>query len=417
MNNSMEIDDHAHGDINLGSSRSDLHAAAEPIKVILSMQSFELGGSERRYYNVARHLSKDSRIEMTLVITGAVLDKLIPAQGEPPPELKVVRIFDCGWRCWLSNIASFRTRSALLNRLLNASLFRLRVRFLHWFSKVFDVSGYDVWHCCGRGGRPGFPKHYTRHALMVCADTEVAMPGHALSDPIFRNAVLDGRITEVISATVREAIINKLELDVEGAKSLALAPCSFIDYEKIGVSGNEERKYVSFLGRFHREKNPLVFVRAIGAIASEFPKVKFLMMGHGPFETKIRHAIESMGIADRVEIRAELNPIQYLKRSLIFVSIQNRDNYSSQALMEAMACGCAIIASDVGLTAQIVPDGIGVRIPLTPERLADGLRNLLNDPQEIEALGNAASEFVRKTQTVERYGEFLVGLYRKISSS
>jgi glycosyltransferase involved in cell wall biosynthesis len=402
MNNSKEI---------------DLHAAAEPMKVILSMQSFELGGSERRYYNVARHLSKDSRIEMTLVITGAVLDKLIPAQGEPPPELKVVRIFDCGWRRWLSKIASFRTRSALLNRFLNASFFRLRVRFLHWFSKVFDVSEYDVWHCCGRGGRPGFPKHYTRHALMVCADTEVAVPGHALSDSIFRNAVLDGRIMEVISDTVRKAIINKLELDAEGAKSLALAPCSFIDYERIGVSGNDERKYVSFLGRFHREKNPLVFARAIGAIASEFPEVKFLMMGHGPFETKIRNEIEFMGIVDRVEIRAELNPIKYLKRSLIFVSIQNRDNYSSQALMEAMACGCAIIASDVGLTAQLIPDGIGVRIPLSAEKLADNLRYLLNDQQKMERLGIAASEFVRETQTIERYGEFLIGLYRQVARS
>jgi glycosyltransferase involved in cell wall biosynthesis len=86
-------------------------------------------------------------------------------------------------------------------------------------------------------------------------------------------------------------------------------------------------------------------------------------------------------------------------RSSVFVSCQRHENLGSSSLLEAMASGNAVVATDVGETRQIVDPAVGVRVPGDPEAIAGAVCALLADPNRTGALGSAARQRV-----LERYG-------------
>jgi glycosyltransferase involved in cell wall biosynthesis len=98
----------------------------------------------------------------------------------------------------------------------------------------------------------------------------------------------------------------------------------------------------------------------------------------------------------------------YLASSRIFVSLQDRNNYPSQALLEAMACGNAIVATDVGSTSKLVDSSTGIRVNGTPEEVARALVKLLNHPSQTEQMGEAARKKVTTEHTIEKFTSYLL---------
>ena len=69
------------------------------------------------------------------------------------------------------------------------------------------------------------------------------------------------------------------------------------------------------------------------------------------------------------------------------------------AVIEAMATGLPVIASNVGGLPHLITDGVdGVLIDPTPENLAQGIEDLLKDETRRQALGQAAH------QSSQRFG-------------
>jgi glycosyltransferase involved in cell wall biosynthesis len=64
------------------------------------------------------------------------------------------------------------------------------------------------------------------------------------------------------------------------------------------------------------------------------------------------------------------------------------------AVIEAMACGCACIATDVVGVQELIEHGVtGLLVPENdPHALADAITQLLADPQRAEAMGQRARE-------------------------
>jgi glycosyltransferase involved in cell wall biosynthesis len=170
---------------------------------------------------------------------------------------------------------------------------------------------------------------------------------------------------------------------------------------------------VLFVGQFNEEKNPLVFARAAAIVAASNAKVRFVALGKGPLEGKLRQFAYDAGLDDRFEIRHVADPIPEMARSLIAVSLQRTDNYHSQALMECMACGCAIIASDKGETGRLVTEQVGFRVEIGERQIADKILWLLANRGTAENMGRAARRLVMEQESLERYGGYQVDLYRE----
>jgi len=81
-----------------------------------------------------------------------------------------------------------------------------------------------------------------------------------------------------------------------------------------------------------------------------------------------------------------------------------------------MACGVPVIASTVGGLIDTVVDGVtGLHVPARrPDRVADALRRVLDDPQLRRSLGEAGVERVRSRYGWDSVARATLALYEQV---
>lgn len=105
-----------------------------------------------------------------------------------------------------------------------------------------------------------------------------------------------------------------------------------------------------------------------------------------------------------------------LQKSSIFVFPSTYQETWGLCLTEAMACGCACIASDVaGPRQQIEHDVDGLLVPpRDKDALAIAIRDLLDDDEKRERLGKAARAKAEGEFTLKHLGHTLEDVYRSV---
>ena len=96
--------------------------------------------------------------------------------------------------------------------------------------------------------------------------------------------------------------------------------------------------------------------------------------------------------------------------SSIFVSLQEGENYPSQSLLEAMACGNAIVATDVGETWRLVDAQNGTRVVPEANAVASAIVALFNDPQLAQRQVTSRRR-VSEEHTPERFLAYMSKIY------
>lgn len=194
-----------------------------------------------------------------------------------------------------------------------------------------------------------------------------------------------------------------------------MAPCSFADYGRLFAESKD--RSVAFVARLETIKNPLLFVDAVARVAARRRDFKAYVLGAGTLERQVKRRIATLGLGDITVCHYHPRPQEVLSHALVFVSLQPSDNYGSQALIEAMACGCAVVASDVGQTREMVPPGTGTLVSLSVDAVAERISSLLDDVPKATAMGLAARNWVMREHTVERYRDYLQKLYEEAHRS
>jgi glycosyltransferase involved in cell wall biosynthesis len=140
-------------------------------------------------------------------------------------------------------------------------------------------------------------------------------------------------------------------------------------------------------------------------------------MGRGELEPQVQQRISVLGLEDRIirGFTTDLAPL--FARSALFVSCQRYENLGSSSLLEAMASGNAVVATDVGQTRQIVDDAVGTRVPADPDAIAAAIARLLGDPGRLAAQQAAARQRVLDHYGPQPYVERLLALYESLLPS
>jgi glycosyltransferase involved in cell wall biosynthesis len=129
--------------------------------------------------------------------------------------------------------------------------------------------------------------------------------------------------------------------------------------------------------------------------------------GTGPLEAEIRQQFQAIQ-NHQVQLYFEQDPFRVLLRTKVYVSLQDTENYPSQSLLEAMACGCAVVATDVGLTRHLLDESCALLVPRDPVALADALAYLLEKEPMRGSLGRNAQRIATSTHTIERFAAYFV---------
>jgi glycosyltransferase involved in cell wall biosynthesis len=107
-----------------------------------------------------------------------------------------------------------------------------------------------------------------------------------------------------------------------------------------------------------------------------------------------------------------------LARSSVFV-LPSRQETASVAIMEAMAAGLPVVATDVGGTRHLVEDGAsGALVPAGDRaRLAAALRGYLRDPERAAAHGRRGREIAEERFRIGRAARRTVEVYERVIAS
>jgi glycosyltransferase involved in cell wall biosynthesis len=146
-----------------------------------------------------------------------------------------------------------------------------------------------------------------------------------------------------------------------------------------------------------------VLLHALKMLATEGRKFELLLAGDGPERGNLEALVGQLGLTDRVRFLGDVDDVPgLLATAHIFVHPSKSESLSN-AILEAMAEGLPVVASNVGGNPEIVKDGrTGLLVsPGQPNELAFAIHRLLDDTSVRDQFGKAGLESVQ-THCVEQ---------------
>ncbi len=174
-----------------------------------------------------------------------------------------------------------------------------------------------------------------------------------------------------------------------------------------------------FVGRLEPRKGFPVAVRAFERLAAEHRDLQLIVVGDGAERSAIDHL--SPEIRRRVHMMGRVSDEElpsFHKASDIFISPATGQESFGIVLVEAMAAGLPVVASDIAGYREVTRHGSeGLLVaPSDAESLAAGVRQLLHDPALALTLG-AAGSIRARTFSWEQIIDRIEDAYRSTSGS
>ena len=162
---------------------------------------------------------------------------------------------------------------------------------------------------------------------------------------------------------------------------------------------------VGIVAALRPEKDHACFLRAARRVVDVRPDARFLVIGDGPCREDLEAIVDAAGLRANVVFTGARGDIRRILRALDLVALSS---YSIEcfpmALLEAMASGRPAVCTAVGGVPEMLVDGVtGRLVPARDESaLADGMLELLDDPELARKMGRAARERVESEFTLLR---------------
>jgi glycosyltransferase involved in cell wall biosynthesis len=146
------------------------------------------------------------------------------------------------------------------------------------------------------------------------------------------------------------------------------------------AGGSSGEACVLYAGRLDAGKNAETLIHAFSLVRSARP-FRALVCGEGPLRAPLEQLIRAYGLAERVRVVGYAPNLWSLMKQVDMLVAPSRFEGSPNVVLEAMACGCPLIVSDIAAHREIL-DGQSAAFvdPNDAGALADAIAAVLNDP-------------------------------------
>jgi glycosyltransferase involved in cell wall biosynthesis/acetyltransferase-like isoleucine patch superfamily enzyme len=178
-----------------------------------------------------------------------------------------------------------------------------------------------------------------------------------------------------------------------------------------------DAKVVGIVANLRPVKDHALFLRAAKQVTDAVPEATFLLVGRGPLRGELGRQAEQLGIAGRVFFTDGAGAVADHLARMSVACLSSESEGFSNAVLEYMAAGLPVVATDAGGNAEAVEHGVnGFIVPHgAPDALAEPIIELLRDDAKREDMGRRASERCRDrfeiAAAVRRHEEYYASLH------
>jgi L-malate glycosyltransferase len=354
-----------------------------PLDIVLMLTSFDVGGTERQMVDLVRRLDP-LRFRVHLACfhkRGRLLDDV--------PDTIPIR--------------EFRVRG-----FANPSAIGRMFAFSNWCRAI----GASLVHTCDLYANIfGLPA-----AMLAGVPVRIANRREILTGDKSRAQLAGQRWAyRTAHAVVANSSAARAQLEVEGVRRhrLRLIPNGLDLARFTPRPPSAAIRRVVTVANLRAEKGHDTILAAVPAVLAKHPDATFTFAGDGPRRDALETLARALGVSGRVRFLGECDDVApVLGASDLFV-LPSRSEAFPNAVIEAMAAGLPVVASNVGGIPEVVRHGEnGLLVPPDDHHaLTEAVLGLMDRRDEAVALGAAARRDVARDYTIDRMVERFEDLY------
>jgi glycosyltransferase involved in cell wall biosynthesis len=188
---------------------------------------------------------------------------------------------------------------------------------------------------------------------------------------------------------------GKLKFIANGVDTEVFRPRPRSSYIHSLIGADPKAPLVGFVGRLSPEKGPEIFLQAASMVHKmhKLPKsCHFVLIGAGSMWDKLKHEIADLGLDNHVHLVGLQHDMAKTYSSLDLVVSTSFSEAMPLAILEAMASGLPVVATNVGGIPDMIAEGSTGLLSSVGDLngLAWNISNLMSDESLRAAMGKAA---------------------------
>jgi len=146
------------------------------------------------------------------------------------------------------------------------------------------------------------------------------------------------------------------------------------------------------LARLEEQKDPRTLIQAFAAVAARNSRCRLLLAGSGRLEDAVKQWASQSGFGERIHLLGVRTDVEDLLCAGDIFALSSLWEGSPLSVMEAMAAGLPVVATEVGGVPELVTSGVtGFLVePGSSEMLAEALGRLAGDAELRKSMSQAA---------------------------
>ncbi len=176
---------------------------------------------------------------------------------------------------------------------------------------------------------------------------------------------------------------------------------------------------IGTVGRLTIQKGHKYLIEAIAKLKKDFPRITLLIVGDGPLKQQLKNYAEKLKISKNVIFLGMRRDIPEILSTIDIFVLSSLWEGLCNSLIEAMAAGKPVIASDIPAVTEIInSDKMGILIPpQNSEAIKKAISVLLNNKPLAQNFCKFAQERILSTFTIDKTVSHYSDLFIKILES
>jgi len=155
---------------------------------------------------------------------------------------------------------------------------------------------------------------------------------------------------------------------------------------------DEDDLVIGSVGRLTHQKGYEFLIKAAPEVINSYPKASFILIGEGDLRPQLEDLAAQLGVQERFRFIGKVEDVKpYLQRMDVFVLPSLWEGFPT-VIMESMASGVPVIATDIPGTRELIQDGIDGWLvpPMDAGALSKTIMKTLSAPEEREVRAREA---------------------------